>query len=1312
MANIPTNYHRIDGSELRPAYGARLVGPADTGEALKVVVCVRQRPDAPPLPSHSHWVATPPGKRKFLSSQEFAAKHGASQADIDAVAQFARAQGLTVVDTDLVGRMVVLSGTVEQVSRAFAVDLWRYESPDGPYRGHDGPIHVPADLADIVTAVFGLDNRRAGHRNSVGDPPGFATTVPPAVAKLYNFPPVPAAINKQTIGVIEFNIDSQGGWIQTDIDSTLFGFGLATSTTPIDVPVTGANNPGSASDPNPADPEVLLDICVAASVAPGATIKVYWGADTTSASDWLAVLTAIVKDPPDVLTCSWVLADGDDSLSSAQVNPISEKFQALAAMGVSVFVACGDDGARSLTTDGLVHVQYPGSDPWVTSCGGTTISTVPSFVEWVWNDFSPADGTTPQATGGGVSALFTGALVPEWQQVVSVPFSLNGGATVARGVPDVAGNASLNSGYLLTLYGLSTGPLGGTSAVAPLYAGLAALINATVGSDVGFLNPTLYAFRDTVCRDINDQLFPGSPPDNSVPAFTNEFSDRHYPAVTGYPSGPGWDACSGLGVIDGGALLGALQSVYNKDCQFILDRTEIGEDEVQETLTTSQPGIIANAFYVVVDGFNAAALGIVASDLTGAPAHIPTFSVSGVPAGSMTVVPTALLAEDVSLPATPQRFTWVCEAQFETSLVAFTTPPPLPKTVTLSASIGGLTSPSVTIQLIAEADPYELDGPTWWLSEDLRVFQVTSGGSLAGLPAVTLLNTGTPRVDAPTFIKAVLAGFNSYAGPLPHPFDLISTDEQVSQVTLNQFNPSTSTTPVYNFGVARVRYQGAVASNKVRVFFRIFQAATTSTAYASSTYGAVSNSGVSSSDLIPVFGVDGAGNVVAIPCFADARVLDPTTLDQQTDDTNVAFSGIPPASGGGVSYMYFGCWLDINQPSTITAVPMGSVLPDSTNPWAGGSQSVLTAITGKHQCLVAEISYDADPVHSGDTPASSDKLAQRNLAVVPSGNPGGPLAHRVSHTFDIRPTPAALPAGVPPDELMIIWGNTPVGSLATIYLPAVNAADVLELEAKMYTTQQLEFVDDHTLQCRTGGVTWMPIPQGTGANFAGLLTVDLPPTVRRGEGYTIVVRQVTDATMVPGNPNAPLTLSAPAGTGPHAVAVTRERLVLGSFQISIPVSIEEALLDSEESLLSIMRWIRQAKAPGDRWAPVLDRYVSQIAERVQGFGGDPQRIPPSPTGNWYQPPDGYGSLTVTFVDKAGGPVNDIADVFLHHFQSGDRREIRRWPTDVPLTVRDLHSTDTGIYELQVLPEHHKAAGRFVTIENGHVTRVTLTLEKK
>jgi hypothetical protein len=1246
MARIPRNYRRLEGSELKPAQDARLVTPAEPAEIVTVRVCVRPRPGGPPLPGHAHWVATPPGKRRFLSGEEFAVRHGAAQEDLDAIAGFARAHGLTVVEASVAGRTVVLSGTVEQVSRAFAVELGRYESPRGTYRGHEGFIHLPEEIADIAVAVFGLDNRRVGHHNSAGDPPGATPLIlgPPQVAQLYNFPAPPPSITAQTIGIIEF----LGGWNQNDINDTLSDWlGVTTSVTPVDVTVTGSDNPGVHQG---ADGEVALDICVASSVAPGAKIRVYWGSDETTASDWHAVLQAVIADSdsvrPSVLTNSLFLSDSDDmntlgisGISQNQVTQISGQFQALAALGVTVLTACGDDGARSLTTDGLRHVQYPGSDPWVTSCGGTTISTSPA-AEWVWNDINPSDGTTPQATGGGVSAFFTGSL-PSWQQAVDVPLSLNDNTTIGRGVPDVAGNASPNSGYYLTVDGSSTGPLCGTSAVAPLYAGLMAIINATLGESVGFLNPTLYAFRDTVCRDIDDQPYQGSPQDNGVSAFsrTNPASGTvtHYPAVGGYPSGPGWDACTGLGVIDGGALLAALQGVYLQDCQFIVDRTQIGKAEVADTLSGSTPGVIPNAFFVIADGFNAKSLGITQSDLTGTPGVVPTFSVS---VTGLKLTATSLLAEDVSLPAAPQRFTWVCAAAFGTDLSAFNS---VPVTVTLTASVTTVTVPvmtvsssPVTIELVQQADPYELDGPTSWLSTDLRVFQMNTGGSLQGLPTVILKNTGNPQVDAPEFIKAVITGFNGNpAAPPNHPFDMISTDEQVSEVTLNQVDFATNL-PVYNFGVARVRYQSDVPSSLVRVFFRIFQAATTSTAYEPLTYAWVPNTSVSASGKIPVFGVNASGDLVAIPCFADARVPANTDLGTQADDANVILDGIQPAAaGGGVTYTYFGCWLDINQPITVSPVPLPPVPADSPNPWPNGSQSVLAAIRGQHQCLVAEISYDADPVQNGETPASSDKLAQRNLAIVPSANPGNPASHRIPQTFYIRPTPVSLPADARADELMIDWGNTPDGSVATLYLPGVSAAAVLALAAQMYVTHRLSQVDDHTLRCQARGVTWIPVPHGAEADFAALLTVDLPANVRKGQAYTIIIRQVTNATMTGKIPVAAEAPGRPAGQT-NAAAVS-ERRVLGSFQLTIPVQAGETLLEPEERLLAIMSWIDEGIPPTDRWSPVFDRYLAQIAARVQGFGGNPAQILPSPTGSISHPdPHRAGRHELAFTGKVTG----------------------------------------------------------------------------
>jgi len=160
MAEIPAGYRRLEGSERRPAAGAHRVGPADHNETLSVSVYVRPRPDAPPLPDLEHWMTPQPGRRQFLSQEELASRHGAAQADLDKVAAFARANGLKVVETNAARRLVVLSGTVAQMNKAFAVDLGRYESPEETYRGREGHIHLPNDLAGIVEGAFGLDNRR------------------------------------------------------------------------------------------------------------------------------------------------------------------------------------------------------------------------------------------------------------------------------------------------------------------------------------------------------------------------------------------------------------------------------------------------------------------------------------------------------------------------------------------------------------------------------------------------------------------------------------------------------------------------------------------------------------------------------------------------------------------------------------------------------------------------------------------------------------------------------------------------------------------------------------------------------------------------------------------------------------------------------------------------------------------------------------------------------------------------------------------------------------------------------------------------
>jgi hypothetical protein len=191
---------------------------------------------------------------------------------------------------------------------------------------------------------------------------------------------------------------------------------------------------------------------------------------------------------------------------------------------------------------------------------------------------------------------------------------------------------------------------------------------------------------------------------------------------------------------------------------------------------------------------------------------------------------------------------------------------------------------------------------------------------------------------------------------------------------------------------------------------------------------------------------------------------------------------------------------------------------------------------------------------------------------------------------------------------MIQWGNTPTGSVASIYLPGVSAAEVLTLAAKMYVTHRLTLVDEHTLRCPTGGATWIPVPRGPAANFAGLLTVELPPNVRKGQAFTIVARQVTNTTVTQVGGGQP-------GRGATVPPAFHERRVLGSFQVTIPVRVAGVLLGPEERLLAIMRFIGESIPRANRWAPVLQRYIAQIALRVEGFGGNPANIPPSGSGS-------------------------------------------------------------------------------------------------
>jgi kumamolisin len=460
-----------------------------------------------------------------MTRDDFEQVHGADAEDLNRVEQFAKAHGLAVLERSAARRSIVLGGTVGQFSDAFGVTLQTYEHAAGTYRGRTGPVHVPEELKDIVEGVFGLDDRPQAKphlriRGNVGNVQWHAATTsftPVELARLYDFP-TGATGAGQCIGIIELG----GGFRPADLTTYFAELNVSPAPNVVAVSVDhGKNHP--TGNPNGPDGEVMLDIEVAGAVAPGARLVVYFAPNTDRG--FLDAITTAIHDKrnnPSVVSISW---GGPESAWTPQaMQAFDQAFQAAAALGITVCCAAGDDGASDGVSDGQRHVDFPASSPFALACGGTRVIASGSSLssEVVWND-GPSGG----ATGGGVSRVFA---KPAWQTGANVPPAPSAGG--GRGVPDVAADADPATGYDVRVDGSDT-VIGGTSAVAPLWAGLVALLNQLKGRPVGYLNPKLYsgaaAFHDIAEGNNN-----------------------------GFSAAPGWDACTGLGSPIGSKLLGVL----------------------------------------------------------------------------------------------------------------------------------------------------------------------------------------------------------------------------------------------------------------------------------------------------------------------------------------------------------------------------------------------------------------------------------------------------------------------------------------------------------------------------------------------------------------------------------------------------------------------------------------------------------------------------------------------------------------------------------------------------------------------------------
>ena len=547
MASSTTRVALANSARKLPK-GAKLVGAADPKQEIEISVRLRaKRADDEQVMALG---AQPPRERQYLSRAEFGAAMGADPADVAKIDDFAHRHDLNVKSVHLASRTVKLTGTVKAMSAAFGVKLNKVRYEGATHRMRKGSVQIPAELAGIVVGVHGLDNRPVAQPHFRRKLPQKGAAARAAqggsfsvdqIAQLYNFPGGETGAG-QCIAIIELNdIDQKGhptgaGYKTSDLRTFFKRAGIPM---PKIAPASvdgGANKPGHSD----ADGEVVLDIEVAGAIAPGARIVVYFAPNTTNG--FIDAVKAAVHDTarkPSVISISW--GGPEDQEGSQQfVDGLNEAIRDAAAMGVTVCVASGDNGSADMGADwdGKPHADFPASSPFALACGGTNLKAPNGHInEVVWNG-GPQGG----AGGGGVSVVFPR---PQYQAQAHVPKSPthhNG-----RGVPDVAGDADPATGYEIFLNGVGT-TIGGTSAVAPLMAGLIARINEATtkkfGKTVGFINPLIYAAHTQgVFRDIT--------------VGNNDITgDLHGM----YKAGPGWDACSGLGVPNGEALQNLLSA--------------------------------------------------------------------------------------------------------------------------------------------------------------------------------------------------------------------------------------------------------------------------------------------------------------------------------------------------------------------------------------------------------------------------------------------------------------------------------------------------------------------------------------------------------------------------------------------------------------------------------------------------------------------------------------------------------------------------------------------------------------------------------
>ena len=532
-------YDVIAGTHRPLPSGSRRVRDVDPNAHVEVTIMLK----APPLPTPDKMPA------RAMSPEAFAREYGADPQNIAKVEKSLRSYGLHIEGVGPTGRSLRVSGTASAMESAFHAGLGIYENAaQGQFRAREGALSAPADIAGLVDAVIGLDQRRVAQRKTtkVAAAIGVSPLTPAEIEEHYNFPAGDCA--GQKIAIAEFGSPLQSGdflppaYFPDDLTAFCQQQGrpvpdvqtVAVNLAPLTAAQFQALSGPSADDVLEETGEVMMDVQIVATLCSAASISVYYA--SFDQKGWVDLVERVSGDQPVALSISYGLAEDSPDWEPAALQAINQALQAAAMMGITVCVSSGDDGSGCDMSDSRGHVEFPGCSPFVLSVGGTMISD--EEVVWWQSPGRRTGNGNSGATGGGVSTIFPR---PSWQTIDIA--SINSTSIKGRIVPDVAALAGPPL-YALILLGQSA-PNGGTSASAPVWTSLVGRINAALpaAKKQRFLPPLLYQ------NNVGTQGFTD---------ITSGNNASHPKPGKGYAAGRGFDAVSGWGVPNGEKLLSVL----------------------------------------------------------------------------------------------------------------------------------------------------------------------------------------------------------------------------------------------------------------------------------------------------------------------------------------------------------------------------------------------------------------------------------------------------------------------------------------------------------------------------------------------------------------------------------------------------------------------------------------------------------------------------------------------------------------------------------------------------------------------------------